>query len=170
MGYYVVVPIIALLVAIQSSVLPFFRWYSGQPNLVLLLVVAWAVYASLEESLFLAFLGGIAQDLLSVQPLGTSVIPLVVVVFVIATVRAQLYAINFLLVLGFVALATFVQQIVSLVILSQVGFGSDLISYIRYVTLPTLAYNSALILPVYWFVGWFARRTPRGGFRYSDER
>jgi rod shape-determining protein MreD len=167
MGYYIALPLILIVTALQSSIVPLMRWYSGQPNFVLLMVIVWAAYVSFEEGLFWAFVAGIAQDLMSVQPLGTSIIPLVIMVFVVTTVRDQLYNLNILLILIFVLSGTLLQQVVSFVMLSQIGLGGGLVTIVRFVTIPTLLYNLAFALPIFWVMGWIARRTPERGFQYQ---
>jgi len=161
MGYYIIIPLTFLIATLQASIFPLLRFGSAQPDLLLIFVLAWAFYASsLEESVFMAFIAGIGQDLVSVLPLGTSSIALLIMVFVIHGFRQQVYNINILMVLGFILGASLLHHIFVAVGLRFIGLGATAIDTIRYVILPTLLYNLVLTLPVYVIVRWIQRRYP----------
>lgn len=159
MGYYLAIPLLVIVTALQSSLVPQFRLFSGQPDFVLLIVIGWAVRARLEEAVFWAFAGGIMQDLLSIAPLGTSSMVLISMVFMIDLVRKQVYQVNLLLVIGFVLAATILQQLTVTLILALTGRGSyALFDVLSYVLLPQIFYNLVLLLPVYLIVRLIQRR------------
>jgi rod shape-determining protein MreD len=159
MGYYLALPFLIIVTALQSSLVPQFRLFSGQPDFVLLLVVSWAIRARLEEALFWAFLGGIMQDLLSITPLGTSSIGLILIVFLIDLIRKQVYQMNLLLIVGFVLGASILQQLIVTLVLALTGRGNyDLFDVLRYVLLPEIFYNLVLLIPVYIVVRLIQRR------------
>lgn len=159
MGYYIAIPLLVLCATLQASIIPLTRIASGEINLILLVVIAWAMHARLPEALFWAFAGGIIQDLASVLPTGTSAISLLIIVTLIDTVRQQVYSINIFFILGFALLGTLLQQIILMITLPSIGLTSDIITIIRYVTLPTILYNVGGILPVYILLRLFQRRT-----------
>lgn len=138
MGYFLALPFLALAAALQSSVLPYLRLYSGQPGLVLLLVLCWGLHAPLEEALFWAFVGGLLQDTLSIVPLGTSVVPLVLVLFAAEAVRRQLAQVTFITLTGMVAAATILNQVVVMIVLALIGAPRDAGEVIVYVLLPEI--------------------------------
>lgn len=159
MSYYICLPIMTIIVALQSSIVPQFRIYSGQPDLVLLVVLCWAVYATLNEALFWAFTGGILQDLMSVAPLGTSLIGLIIVVFAIYSLREMLFDVNILVVIGFMIVGTFLQKFIAAIMLALIGLGSEPSELLQYVIAPTLFYNALLLFPIYGFVSWVHHQT-----------
>lgn len=158
MGYYLALPILMIVASLQSSVMPHFRILSGQPDLILLLIVLWAVHAPLEEALFWAFSGGLMQDLLSITPLGTSVITPVIIIFVIHTLRGQVYRTNLLFVIGFVIAGILLKQGVLFVVLHLMGNGYDVLDIVRYVMLPELFMTLLLLLPIYGVIRLIQRR------------
>ncbi len=139
----------ALLAAAQSSVLVFARLNSGQPDLILLWTLAWAVHANRSEALFWAFVGGIFHDLLSIAPLGTSVLALLAMIGVVQTLKSELYSFSPLLLLPIVFFGTLLHHLVLYTLLAVVGYGVDFVPTVRYFLLPTLLYHVGLILPVY---------------------
>lgn len=139
----------ALLAASQSSVLAFIRLNSGQPDLILLWVVAWSVRADRTEAIFWAFVGAICHDLLSIVPLGTSVFALLAMIAVVQTLKTQLYKFNPLLLLPIIFFGTLLHHLILYVVLAFVGYSIDFVPTVRYFLLPTLLYHVVLILPVY---------------------
>lgn len=149
MGYYLALPILAIAAALQSSVMPQFRLFSGQVDMVLLLVLTWAVHTELEEGLFWAFAGGIMQDLLSITPVGTSCVGMVAMVFALDYFRRQLFRVSLVTLTGVVLVGTVLQQTMVFIVLLITGRGYDVIDILRVVLLPELFLNLILLLPVY---------------------
>lgn len=160
MGYYIGMVTLVLVAALQPTVLPAIRVFGGQPDLTLLLVLCWSVHAELEESVFWAFLGGITLDLLSITPLGTSVIGLLIMVFAIRSLSQRLYSFSLFFLVGFVAIGTILQHVILITVLTSTGYPTDFVSIAQYFTLPTLVYNVVLTVPVYWVLRRFQKRIP----------
>ena len=158
MGYYIVIPLLALAAALESSVLPYLRLYSGQPGLVLMLVLCWGLRAPLEEALFWAFIGGIFQDLLSITPIGTSTIAMVIVLFGVEVIRKQVYRVSIVTLTGMVLAGTVLKQIVVFIVLALIGAPRDLGEVLPYVLMPEIFYNLILMLPLYVILRFVQRR------------
>lgn len=162
MRYMVMATLLILLAAAQSSVVPLGRLYSGQPSFTLLVVTAWALDATWNESIFWAFMGGLCQDLLSIAPLGTAILPLIVTVFAIRIVQQQFEGLTFLMYLVVILIGTLIAHLILFILLGVTGYAIDLVPTVRYFVLPTLAWQLLSALPVYLFTRWLNRRlTPR---------
>jgi rod shape-determining protein MreD len=141
---------LSLLAALlQATFNPQIRIFGGEPDLVLLLVLVWAARAPLDETLVLAFVGGLCLDLLSAGPLGLHTAALLPLVFSIDFVREQLFGFGFPLVVVFLAAGTLGYKLVMLIGTSIAGFTLPPVQATAYTILPTLVYNLALLLPVY---------------------
>ncbi len=158
MGSFLSVPVLIVVVIIQATLVPQVAILGGRPDLMFLTVVAWSVYAPLNESVTWAFVGGILLDLLSAAPTGTSIPGLVLVVFVANVLKNQLYSLNWLMLLGIIGIGTIVQQLVIMIILSMTGFIVPFGDSLGYVVLPTAAYNLVFALPIYWVTRQLQRR------------
>lgn len=90
MSNYIGIPILLLAALLNSTLMAEFRIGGGAPDLVFLLVVSWALLGDVEEALTWAVIGGVMQDLLSVAPLGTSSLGLVIVAFGADTVFGEI--------------------------------------------------------------------------------
>jgi len=158
MGTYWSVPLIALAVVLQATVIPQLRILGGQPDLVFLLVLSWSINGRLEQSVVWAFVGGIAQDLLSAVPVGTSVLGLIVLVFAIDQLRQQVYRIGFLLIVGLVIAGTVLQQVITMIVIALAGYTIYPLDSLTYVILPTIAYNLLFMAPIYGLIRRIQRR------------
>jgi rod shape-determining protein MreD len=158
MGNFLSIPILAIAVALQASFVPQVRILGGGPELVLLLVTAWAINAELRDSLIWAFVGGIMQDLLSLAPLGTSTLGLLLIVFGISGLGQQVHKIGFVLLVAITLVGTLVHQLVVMGVMTFTGLAVDWVAGFTYVIAPTMLYNLALIGPVYWAIRRLQRR------------
>ena len=117
MGSSLSLPILALAAVLQASIIPQFSILGGRPDLVFLLVISWALNAPLEQGIIWAFVGGILQDLMSAAPTGTSVVGMVLIVFILDIFRQQVYRVGVLTILWVTLVGTVVQQILVIVVL-----------------------------------------------------
>jgi rod shape-determining protein MreD len=157
MGSFLSVPILVLAAAVQSTFAPQIQILGGRPDLVFLLVFSWSVNAKLDESVTWAFVGGIAQDLLSALPTGTSTLGMIPVVFFIGSLNRQLYNVGLVLLIGLVIVGTLIKEFVQIGVLLLTGHSVGLVE-IGYVVFPTILYNLVFIWPIYWFVRRVQRR------------
>lgn len=158
MGSFLSLPIMMLVAALQVTAMPQISFWGGRPDLVLLVVVSWALNSTLEQGVLWAFVGGICKDLLSSAPLGTSLIGLILIVFAIHMVRQQLFNVGIFTLIWVSLLGTIIQEVCIFAILlfsgfqpyyaSQLGYGI-IIDQFRLFIVPTIVYNLIGIIPVY---------------------
>lgn len=82
MSLYFGIPVLLVAAALQSSWLERVRIMGGRPDLVLLLVVTWAIIRGANEGAIWGFIGGLFCDLLSGGGLGLWTLALTVVGFI----------------------------------------------------------------------------------------
>ena len=152
MGSYLGILLLLLAAVLQSTFMPQIRIFGGTPDLVFLIVLAWSVNASLESSVTWAFIGGVAQDLLSASPTGASVVGMLLVVFGVEQLKRQVYRIGFLLILALVMVGTLTQKLIFALLMGIAGFQFSLVDHFVYVIAPSIAYNLVFTLPVLWLV------------------
>lgn len=161
MGTYWGIPLIALAVILQSTFIPQIRILGGEPDLVFLLTLSWAINGRLEQGVAWSFVGGIAEDLLSAAPTGASVLGLLALVFGIDQLKQQVYRVGFLMIIGIVIAGTILDKLIYMIVVATAGFTIYPLENLTYVILPTIAYNLVFIGPVYWVVRRIQRRTGR---------
>ena len=94
MAGYLSIPVLALVVVIQATLMPELSIAGGTPDLVLLVVLGWTLMAGYEQGLVWALVGGILQDLISAVPVGTTSLALVLVVSLAALIVGQVHPRN----------------------------------------------------------------------------
>lgn len=161
MGIYLAIPILGLAAALQASILPQISLAGGGPDLVFLLVLSWAIDTDLRQGAAWAFIGGFALDLLSALPVGTSSIPLLIIVFAISGIGTQIYRLGLLLLVSMALGGTLFQQVLILVLSALLGHQVNWIQDFTSIVIPTMFYNLVLIVPVYWLIRRLQRRFRR---------
>lgn len=158
MGTYWSLPLVALAVILQATVIPQIRILGGQPDLIFLMTLSWSIHGRLEQSVTWAFVGGIAQDLMSAAPLGTSTLGLILMVFGVDMIKQQVYSVGFMLLGALVIGGTILIKVSQMLVLSMSGFNVPFIESFLYVIIPSIAYNLVFIAPVYWVIRRIQRR------------
>jgi len=171
MGVFLAFPILIIAAVLQAVLLPHTGLIGGGPNLIFLLVLAWALNAPIEQAFFWAVIGGVATDLLSAAPLGTSALGLVLIVFVMNLFLGQFYELGLLLLVLMALFGTFAFEFYRMVALDayqvlgyipadapfSITWGNDIANVIA----PVMIYNVISILPVYGVLRLLQRRLPR---------
>jgi rod shape-determining protein MreD len=162
MGRYIGIPLLILAAILDATLMAELRIGGGAPDLVFLLVVSWALLSSVQEAMLWAVIGGVLKDALSLAPLGTSALGMVVVVFVADSLFGDVRRNNLVIPPVLAAAGTVIYHLGILVVLGRVGYGVPMGEGLLYVTLPTVIYNLILILPVFRLAGLIHRwLTPR---------
>ena len=153
MTRYISLPILIIAAILQSTVIPEIRIGGGGPDLIFMLVVSWTLLAGIEEGTVWALIGGIVQDLLNGTPTGTSALGLVALVFVITLAIRPVSRKNLVVPPLVAAVGTAVYHLLLIVLLTVVGRPASISYTLPYVTLPTVLFNTVLMLPVFRVMG-----------------
>lgn len=152
-GRYLGIPVLALAAILNTTLMAELRVGGGAPDLVFLLVISWALLTDLRDGLLWAVVGGVMQDWLSVAPLGTSALGLVLVVFAADTLFGEVSRGNLLVPLVVAAAGTMIYHLAVIVVLQLEGYAIPPLTGISYVTVPAIVFNTLFILPVYRIIG-----------------
>lgn len=159
MSLHVGVPLFALAALLQATVAPYFRVLDGQPDLVVILVLAWAILDPGREGMVWAFVGGLFLDLLSGVPLGISSLALLPVAYVVGLTEARVYRANVLWPVLLTAGGALAYHVTYMILLRfLVGFPLVWSVAFRYVTLPSIMFDVVLIVPLLRGLGWLYDR------------
>lgn len=107
---------------VQSTLLNHLSLWGTKPDLVLVLVVSWSLVRWVSEALYSGLIGGMALDLLSGLPFGTSTLPLLLVSAAVGLLEVNVFRTNFLLPLAAIAGATIGHHLLSLGLLRALGW------------------------------------------------
>ena len=106
MNPYAVVLLLTSAALFQSSFVPHLLRGGPRPDLVVMLVISWALLRGVKEGLLWAFIGGLVLDLLSATPLGLSALILTLLTLLTILGRKSIYRTNILFPLAIIFLAT----------------------------------------------------------------
>jgi rod shape-determining protein MreD len=147
MIYWFAVPTLALLAALQSSLLAELTFLDGRPELVLIAVIAWAIADKPRQAMVLGLIGGIFLDLLSSLPVGTSSIPLVLIAFLVSFTGGRLWQAHFLLPMATTLVGSLFYHAFGMAILLAAGRSIDINLALSRVILPSTFLNVVLAMP-----------------------
>ncbi len=143
--------VVAAVIA-QVSILPAFSIFGVQPNLVIVLLVAWMMARGQREALLLIPAAGFAQGLLDSQPLGLAMLALAPLILMTEVRELRLVESDLLPAVVLTALATLVYETTILLTLAVSGEHLDWLASVLDVLVPAAIANALLLLPVYGLV------------------
>ena len=156
-------PLLLAAALLQATLLPRFRVLGGQPDLVVVIVLAWASLDREREGMIWAFIGGVFLDLFSGVPLGVSSLALVPITYLIGLTEFGLYRANVILPVVFTAAGALLFHILyALALQLLVGTQIVWLEVSWFVILPSVFFDLVLIIPALRILGrWYDRLHPR---------
>lgn len=164
MTYYVGVPLVVLGALIEASVLPLFRIAGLQPNLVLVILVAWLMVRGSSEAFVLIPIGGVVLGLTESAPLGTALIALAPIALLHDLHGAHLREGGIIPAVAFTVLMTVVFHLVYLLAYTVSGQSGDWIGAFLRVTVPACLLNVIVLLPTYLILSGLNQESRRPGY------
>jgi rod shape-determining protein MreD len=161
--YYSMIPLLFAAALVQSSMLVRVEVGNVKPDLVLLLVLVGTLIFGGPRGIVWAFIGGIALDLFSGGPMGSSSLALIAAAVVAAPGHHTLSRYNLVVPVGVALAGTFVYGVTYVAVLnavsvlagvpflSRLGFEEieialPFVAMLQYVVLPSMAYNGLIML------------------------
>jgi rod shape-determining protein MreD len=148
LAYVIGIPALAILASLQASVFSRFRLLDGGPDLVLLVVIGWALTGQRRQSMTLGLIGGLLLDLLSGYPLGVTSVGLIVVAYLVSLSEGRFWEANFLMQLAAVLVGSAIYHLADLVVLLVLGRTPDFQYAVARVVLPSVFLNVVMALPI----------------------
>jgi rod shape-determining protein MreD len=160
---YAIAFVVAWLLAVLNvSALPFLKVLGVTPDFVLVFAACWAVIRPDEEALYVVPVAGLLRDLLSSDPVGTSVLAFAPIVVLAALVRLQPFDSDFLPALGVVAVGSLCFGVLQAMILGLTGQHVDVLHAFFRVIIPAAVVNALFMPIVYLPVRWLTRKRTVG--------
>lgn len=161
MNLYLAFPLLAVVALLQSVWLSRVNLLGARPDLMLLIVVLWAIVRGLDEGLVWGFVGGLLIDLLSGGPLGGTSLALVAAAFLAGQPWARHLGAQALRLLLMALVAVLAYHVIVLIALAWTGhtvlWGLALLR----VALPSALLNAILAPFLQPLLAWLERRTKR---------
>jgi rod shape-determining protein MreD len=146
--------VFAVLVAAiaQVAIMPAFSIFGVQPNLVIVLLVAWLAARGHLEALVLIPIGGFALGLIDSQPLGLAMLALAPLILLTDLKDLRLLDSDLLPAIALIMVAVVVYEGTIMVTLVLRGESVTWLANVTNVLVPAAIANALLLIPVYWLI------------------
>lgn len=152
MSIVIGIPILILLVILQSTVISRLNLSFGSADLVMLVVIALGLQPGTKRSLLWFAIGGLLLSIISVIPLMYPLIPYLIIGLILEYVRKRVWKIPLLMMIIISFLGTLICIIFAYLIINFSQVQLPLFASIINVLLPSAALNIAIGIPVYLIV------------------
>jgi rod shape-determining protein MreD len=156
---YFGIPILMVGAVLQSVWLEELDILGGRPDLVLLLVITWAIIRGLNEGVLWGFIGGLFCDLLSGGPLGLWTVSLTAVAFVVGQPWVHTLGPTSIRLALMSALGTLLAHTFFLALMSLLGYPVDVGRAFTELIGPAALLNFVLSPFAFRFLVWFHQRS-----------
>ena len=141
--------VLGLAAILQSTILPHFAILGVKVNLVLLLVTSWSIRRGIESGLPWALIGGVAIDVLSAGPFGSSIVTFGIAAVIAGSVGPRFRQTSILLPFTLIPLISIISTLTSAFIMQAVGHTISWPIIVATVILPSAVLDTLAILLVY---------------------
>jgi rod shape-determining protein MreD len=149
MANLLAVPILGVLLILQSALFSRVHLLYGTADLVLLALVAWAVQERVKSAWQWAIIGGMLVTIVSALPLGAALLGYLLATGIALAFRRWVWQVPSLAMIAGTFLGTILTHAVSVGALRFVGTPIPLIEAFNIITLPSVLLNLLLAIPVY---------------------
>ena len=160
MSLWLVGPLLGLMTAMQTSLVPGLEVGPARPQLILVWVVCWAVVRGRGEAMPWAIVGGGLLDLVSQTPPGAHLLALAVVTFAADLGHRFMRGSTVLFAAAAVLPASVAYGAILVAVSAATGHGVDPVGSLALRVLPAALYNLALLIPVFYIQRGIDRRFP----------
>lgn len=140
----------------QIALLPTIDAFRVLPNVPLVLLLVWSATRGIREGLFWAFGIGLLLDILSIDPLGSNGLALLVVVLLGGLSARRIFSSKVMFLIALAALATVLHGTVILMVRNAEGGATPIGAVIRPLVSQAVL-NAILVPPCYWILSLFSR-------------
>ncbi len=134
---------------LQSAIISRLQLLGGNADLVLLVIVAWALQERVKNAWLWGVIGGLLVSFISAMPFFTPLAGYLLVVIFARLLRSRIWQIPILAMLTVTVVGTFGMHLLNIVALFVNGQALPFQDSLSYVTMPSVLLNILVALPVY---------------------
>lgn len=142
---------------LQNTIVSRINLLVGAADLVLLVLLSWALQTSGRNRWRLGLIAGLFVGLSSALPVWTPVVGYVSVIGMVALLSLRIWQAPYWMLFTSTFFGTMIVYGFDIVVLWFSGYPFDLVEMFNIVILPSIILNTLLVLPVYLFVGEFVK-------------
>lgn len=149
MKYLVAVTGIFLAIAFAGGLSPYVRVLGVAPDAMLIFVACWAALRGEREAMLLVPAAGLLKDLATTDPVGTSILALSPIVFLLMLRELRPAESDFVPALLIVSAASLAYGLITMAVLAAAGDGVPFVPSLLRVVLPSMLVNPLFASVVY---------------------
>ncbi|MCH8345904.1 MAG: rod shape-determining protein MreD [Chloroflexi bacterium] len=153
-----------LFAILATSVMPYVKVLGVAPDLVLIFAACWAMIRGQGEAMIVVPMAGLLRDLTTSDPVGTSMLALSPIVLLAVIRDLRPVESDFLPTLVVVATASLAYAVVSLTVLTAIGYDVPWGTAMLHVALPSMLVNPLFTVLIYSPMRWLTTRPKRESF------
>ncbi len=143
---------IVITAIIQSTVLPLIGFKGIVPDMLLVVVVSYALLSGKEKGFGVGFFTGLLQDLAFGNIFGINTLSKMAVGYFFGLAERKVFKEKVLLPVVATAVATLLHSLVMFIVLFLLGYKVDLLAALMNNVLPLIGYNVVIAIPVHHIV------------------
>jgi len=149
MRFLIAAALLAFAALVQSVLGPSLPLVHGRPDLVLVIVLAWAMLRGSGEGAFVGFLGGVLLDTVDYTPFGINSALCGLVGYFTGLPQVNVYRGNLPYFLGTAAIATLAYHTLYFLLLQAFGLGLPPLVETYATAIPAALMNALLLVPTF---------------------
>lgn len=157
MAILLAIPVLGVATMIQTAILSRINLLSGSADLVLVILVAWALQEKVKTAWHWAVLGGLLIGVISGLPSAIPLISYLLVVGVARLLQRRVWQAPLLAAFIVVVVGTLLSHFLTISFLVITGSQIQLEKAISLITLPSLLLNMLLVIPINFLIRDLAR-------------
>lgn len=151
------IPFLSITALLQSSVISRISLGYGKADLVMLVIVCWALQERVSSHWYWAVFGGLLMSLISAAPFFSYLISYLLIVGICQVIKRNIWQIPIVTLVFCVILGSLIENGVSWMALYLSGISLPLMKSFTNIVLPSLFFNTLLGIPVYYGMSDFAQ-------------
>lgn len=157
MRHLVAFPILALAVILQSAIVSRISLLSGYADLVLIILIGWALQEGVTTAWHWAVLAGVMTAIVTGLPWGVPLVGYLLAILIAQTLQKRTWHAPMIAVFTVTFLASLVSYLLSFVVLNLIGAPLSFGEAFSLVILPSMLLNLMLAVPIFWLMRDLAR-------------
>ncbi len=143
------IPIMGILAILQSSIVSRLPLLHGTADLILLMIVAWALQKRVDTPWQWCIIGGLMFNIVSAVPFGIPLLGYALTTAIALLLRRRVWQVPVLAMILVTFLGTLISQSITLLALRVVGSSISIPQALNLVMLPSLLMNILFAVPAY---------------------
>jgi rod shape-determining protein MreD len=141
--------VLVVTIVLQSTLIPLISIKGIHPDLLLVIVVSYALLSGKESGVGMGFFAGLLQDLVSGSIFGISTLSKLATGYVFGLAERKVFKEHVLLPILATLMATLFNGVVGIILLLIFGYKVDIVAAVMQNVVPLIGYNVIVAVPVH---------------------